>query len=54
MANDREDDPRPPTPRISYTTRTHLKRRLRAIDYRFLAALVALVVLTLLIVRYVR
>ena len=54
MPRQPEERPRPPLPRISYSTRVHLKRRLRAIDYKFLAAIVALVLLTLIIVRYVR
>jgi hypothetical protein len=54
MPRDPEEQPAPRAPRISYSTRVHLKRRLRAVDYKFLAAIVALVALTLLIVRYVR
>jgi hypothetical protein len=54
MPRDPEEQPPLRTPRISYSTRVHLKRRMRAIDYKFLAAIVALVLLTLLIVRYVR
>lgn len=38
--------------RPSYTTRVHLKRRLGAIDFRFLAAAAALAVATAGIVRY--
>lgn len=41
-------------PRISYSTRVHLKRRLRAIDYKFLGALAALALLMLLVLRYLR
>ena len=38
-------------PKLSYTTRVHLKRRARAIDYRFLAAVAALAAVTAGIVR---
>ena len=54
MARDREEPTGRPAPRISYTTRMHLKRRLRAIDYKFLGAIVALVLLTVLVLRYAR
>jgi hypothetical protein len=54
MPDDRQDRPRTAAPRMSYTTRVHLKRRLRAIDYKFVAAIGALVLLTLLVIRYAR
>ncbi len=38
-------------PKLTYTTRVHLKRRARAIDYRFIAAVVALAAVTAGIVR---
>jgi hypothetical protein len=37
---------------MSYTTKVHLKRRLASIDYRFIAAVIALVVAAVLIIRY--
>jgi hypothetical protein len=43
---------RVPTPRISYSSKVHMKRRLAAIDFRFLAAVAALVVAAFLIIRY--
>ena len=39
-------------PRMSYTTKVHLKRRLSAIDYKFALAVIALVAAAALIVRY--
>jgi hypothetical protein len=39
-------------PRPSYTTRVHLKRRIAAIDFRFLAAIAALAAVTAAITRF--
>jgi hypothetical protein len=39
-------------PRPSYSTRVHLKRRLNAIDFRFIAAAAALAAVTVAITRY--
>jgi hypothetical protein len=39
-------------PRPSYTTRVHLKRRIEAIDFRFLAAVAALAAVTVAITRF--
>lgn len=56
MGNAMPDRPekkkRVPAPRMSYTTRVHMKRRLASIDFRFLAAVVALIVAAYLIIRY--
>lgn len=43
---------RVPAPRLSYTTRVHMKRRLASIDFRFLAAVVALIIAAFLVIRY--
>jgi hypothetical protein len=37
---------------MSYTTKVHMRRRLASIDYGFIAAVVALVVAAVLIIRY--
>ncbi len=37
---------------LDYTTRLHLKARFRTFDYKFLAAIVALVIGIVLVVRY--
>lgn len=52
MSNRRERKSRLAAPRLSYTTRVHLKRRLTSIDYRFIAAVIALVIATLVVIRY--
>ena len=52
MPDRRDKKRRAVTPRMSYTTRVHMKRRLAAIDYRFLAAVIALAVAAVLIIRY--
>jgi hypothetical protein len=37
---------------MSYTTKVHMRRRLAAIDFRFIAAVVALGIAAVLIIRY--
>ncbi len=37
---------------FDYTTRHHLKARIRTFDYKFLAALVALAVAIVLVIKY--
>jgi hypothetical protein len=43
---------KPSLPRLSYTSRVHLKRRIEAIDFKFLAAVAALAAATWAIIRY--
>ena len=43
---------KPSLPRLSYTSRVHMKRRIEAIDFRFLAAVTALAAATWAIIRY--
>lgn len=52
MPDRRDKKRRPAAPRMSYTTKVHMRRRLAAIDFRFIAAVIALIVAALLIVRY--
>jgi hypothetical protein len=52
MPDRRERKRRVAAPRMSYTTRVHMKRRFAAIDFRFLAAVIALAIAAVLIVRY--
>ena len=40
------------SPFMSYGTRHHLARRLRSFDYRFLGAVIAMIVAILLIIRF--
>ena len=40
------------TKNLDYSTRYHLKARLRAVDVKFLVALVALVVAIILVLRF--
>lgn len=52
MPSRRETKRRLPAPRLSYSTKVHLKRRLASIDYRFVGAVAALAAATFGIVRY--
>lgn len=52
MPERREKKRRVAAPRMSYTTKVHMKRRFAAIDFRFLAAVVALAIAAFLIVRF--
>jgi hypothetical protein len=52
MSKRKESKQRLAAPLLSYTTRFHLKRRLASIDYRFAAAVIALIVATLVVIRY--
>ncbi len=52
MPNRKDKKRRPAAPRMSYTTKVHLRRRLAAIDFRFIAAVIALVAAFVLIIRY--
>lgn len=48
----RDPSKKPSLPRLSYTSRIHLKRRIEAIDFKFLAAAIALAAATWAIIRY--
>jgi hypothetical protein len=39
---------------LSYSTRHHLKAKIRHIDWTFLAAATALIICTILVLRYLR
>ena len=52
MPKDRDRKRRFGAPRLSYTTKVHMRRRVAAIDFGFLAAVVALVIAAFLIIRY--
>jgi len=52
MADNRDKGWRFGGPRLSYTTKVHLKRRARAIDYGFVAAVVALIAATVAIIYF--
>lgn len=48
----RDPSKKPSFPRLSYTSRVHMRRRIEAIDFKFLAAVVALAAATWAIIRY--
>lgn len=52
MADPKDRKRRAAAPRMSYTTKVHMKRRIASIDFMFLAAVVALIVAAFLILRY--
>jgi hypothetical protein len=52
MSRTKETKRRLAPPRMSYSSRVHLKRRLQSIDYRFLAAVAALALATAGAVRF--
>jgi len=52
MPDRRDKKRRPAAPRMSYTTKVHMRRRLASIDFRFIGAVVALAIAAVLIIRY--
>jgi hypothetical protein len=52
MLNRRDKKRRPAAPRISYTTKVHMRRRFAAIDFRFIAAVIALAAVFVLMILY--
>lgn len=52
MPDNKEKGWRLGAPRLSYTTKVHLKRRARAVDYGFVAAVIALIAATVAIIYF--